>query len=60
VPAGSIFVMGDNRGNSSDSREWDALPLDRVVGQAWLIYFPFSDWGLVPHHRYETSTAVAP
>ncbi|WP_322495760.1 signal peptidase I [Chloroflexus sp.] len=60
VPPGSIFVMGDNRGNSSDSREWDALPLDRVVGQAWLIYFPFSDWGLVPHHRYDTVTAATP
>jgi signal peptidase I len=58
VPPGSIFVMGDNRGNSSDSREWDALPLDRVVGQAWLIYFPFSDWGLVPHHRYDIDTVA--
>ena len=52
IPEGKIFVMGDNRGNSSDSREWDALPLDRVVGQAWLIYYPVSSWGLVLHHDY--------
>ena len=59
VPAGQLFVMGDNRGNSSDSREWGPLPLDHVVGQAWLIYYPVTDWGLVPHHPYpEVSTVT--
>ncbi|NTV63069.1 MAG: signal peptidase I [Oscillochloris sp.] len=52
IPEGTIFVMGDNRGNSSDSREWDSLPLDRVVGQAWITYYPINRWGLVPHHDY--------
>ncbi len=52
VPEGTIFVMGDNRNNSSDSREWDSLPLNRVLGQAWLIYYPINQWGLVPHHEY--------
>lgn len=59
VPAGHIFVMGDNRANSSDSREWGPLPLDRVVGQAWLIYYPVGDWGLVPHHDYSAPDSVA-
>lgn len=52
VPEDSIFVMGDNRANSSDSRAWGPLKLERVIGQAWLLYYPVDDWGLLPDTSY--------
>lgn len=48
VPADAVFVMGDNRGNSSDSRSWGALPLTKIVGRAWFIYWPQEYWGVIP------------
>ena len=39
VPPGQLFVMGDNRDNSKDSRFWGFLPDDQVKGRALLIYW---------------------
>lgn len=52
VPAGMVFVLGDNRNNSQDSHTFNAVALDRIVGQALVVYLPIEDAGLIPHHRY--------
>ena len=47
VPEASLFVLGDNRNNSSDSHNWGPVPIDYVVGKAFLVYWPPEDWGLI-------------
>jgi len=49
VPEGTVFVMGDNRPNSEDSRMIGYIPTDRIVGRADLIFWPIKDFKLVKH-----------
>jgi signal peptidase I len=54
--ADEFFVLGDNRPNSDDSHNWGVLEESKIVGKAWISYWPPDNWGGVPHYGYPSSS----
>jgi signal peptidase I len=52
IADGQLFVMGDHRGNSSDSRTFGPIEVSSVAGRAWLRYWPFDVFSVLQHPTY--------
>ena len=58
VAPGFLYVLGDNRPASSDTRTWGQLSQDYVIGKAWLAIWPVDNAGLVEHPALEVGPAM--
>jgi signal peptidase I len=58
IGAGQLFVMGDHRGNSSDSRTFGPIEVSSVAGRAWLRYWPFDAFTILQHPTYPNTEAL--
>lgn len=47
IPAGFVYLLGDNRASSEDSRDFGPVPIDRLLGKLWIRILPFSRFGKV-------------
>lgn len=60
VPQGELFLMGDHRQSSADSREFGTVAVDKVIGRAWLRYWPLNTLEILPTPTHPELQTAAP
>ena len=55
-----VFLMGDHRSNSADSRTFGPVEVDQIIGRAWLRYWPLDTFGILPAPAYADVAATTP
>jgi len=60
VPPNELFLMGDHRSNSADSREFGPVEVSRVIGRAWLRYWPINTFEIISTPSHPELSSPAP
>jgi signal peptidase I, bacterial type len=60
VPTGELLVMGDHRQDSADSRSFGPVEISKVIGRAWLRYWPFDTFGILPRPDHSELSGLTP